>query len=100
MWSPSPSSELRMVKKIMPNSPDVAVELVRQVEQVVALGDADARHSSALSLKCGSAKVGEEKLSHLYCQLEILEQYHWRRRRSCLMRCTKPTRKPRKRSMH
>ena len=45
---------------------------VEQVEQAVAVGDADALRSAAHSLKSSSANVGAQTLSELFRQLELL----------------------------
>jgi HPt (histidine-containing phosphotransfer) domain-containing protein len=51
---------------------DNSLALLRQVEQGVIAGDADALRRAAHSLKSSSANVGAEKLSKLFLELEVL----------------------------
>jgi two-component system, sensor histidine kinase and response regulator len=67
-----PSGGLSLVKQIMQVYLDTSGDLVHQVEQAIAAGDADGLRRSAHSLKSSSANVGAEKLSGLFRELEAL----------------------------
>ena len=51
---------------------DSSLGLLRQVEQGLIAGDADAMRRAAHSLKSSSANVGAEKLSKLFLELEVM----------------------------
>lgn len=61
-----------LIKEIMTVYLDSSLALLRQVEQGLIAGDADALRRAAHSLKSSSANVGAEKLSKLFLELEVL----------------------------
>jgi CheY-like chemotaxis protein len=67
-----PVGGLGLIKEIMGVYLDNSLALLRQVEQGVIAGDADALRRAAHSLKSSSANVGAEKLSKLFLELEVL----------------------------
>ena len=67
-----PGGGLGLIKEIMTVYLDNSLALLRQVEQGLIAGDADALRRAAHSLKSSSANVGAEKLSRLFLKLEAL----------------------------
>ena len=67
-----PSGGLGLARKILRIYLDSAGDLVGQIEQAIATGDAEALRRAAHSLKSSSANVGAETLSGLFKQLEEL----------------------------
>lgn len=67
-----PVGGLGLIKEIMAVYLDNSLALLRQVEQGLVAGDADALRRAAHSLKSSSANVGAEKLSKLFLELEVL----------------------------
>ena len=67
-----PDGGLGLIKEIMTVYLDNSLALLRQVEQGLIAGDADALRRAAHSLKSSSANVGAEKLSKLFVKLEAL----------------------------
>ncbi len=67
-----PGGGLGLIKEIMTVYLDSSLGLLRQVEQGLIAGDADALRRAAHSLKSSSANVGAEKLSKLFLELEVM----------------------------
>ncbi len=67
-----PGGGLGLIKEIMTVYLDSSLGLLRQVEQGLIAGDADAMRRAAHSLKSSSANVGAEKLSKLFLELEVM----------------------------
>jgi HPt (histidine-containing phosphotransfer) domain-containing protein len=67
-----PTGGLTLVRQIMQVYLDTTPDNVRQVEQAVAAGDAEALRRSAHFLKSSAANVGAEQLSELFRRLEVL----------------------------
>ncbi len=67
-----PVGGLGLIKEIMTVYLDSSLGLLRQVEQGLIAGDADALRRAAHSLKSSSANVGAEKLSKLFLELEVM----------------------------
>jgi len=67
-----PGGGLGLIKEIMTVYLDNSLALLRQVEQGLIAGDADALRRAAHSLKSSSANVGAERLSRLFLKLEAL----------------------------
>ncbi len=67
-----PGGGLGLIREIMAVYLDSSLALLRQVEQGLIAGDADALRRAAHSLKSSSANVGAEKLSKLFLELEVM----------------------------
>lgn len=67
-----PGGGLGLIREIMTVYLDSSLALLRQVEQGLIAGDADALRRAAHSLKSSSANVGAEKLSKLFLELEVM----------------------------
>jgi len=61
-----------LIKNLMRAYLDTSGNTLRQIQQAVAMGDADGLRRSAHTLKSSSANVGAETLSGLFRQMEAL----------------------------
>ncbi len=67
-----PAGGSGLIRQIMQVFLESTGDTLRQIDQAVAMGDADGVRRGAHSLKSSSANVGAETLSELFRQLEVL----------------------------
>jgi signal transduction histidine kinase/CheY-like chemotaxis protein/HPt (histidine-containing phosphotransfer) domain-containing protein len=66
-----PKGGLSLIKRVMEVYLNTSTDIVTQVEQAAATGDADALRRAAHSLKSSSSNVGATKLAALFRELEF-----------------------------